>query len=153
MSDDRKSIASGPPHNTAGNAQVSRRGFLNIACGGTAVMGLVSLAMPREAKAQYWDNSAYVWKSRARYQNYSNGPARCAGCLHFRPPAACAIVEPSINPNGWCRFFSPIPVVYAPPGYPEPYYPAPTYPRPYYPPAVYPPDGYQPYWRRPPGYY
>jgi hypothetical protein len=143
MSGDRKPLASDPSN----NAQVSRRGFLNIACGGTAVMGLVSLAMPRAARAQYWDYGANVWKSRARYQNYPIGPARCAGCLHFRPPAACEVVEPLINPNGWCRYFSPIPLIYAPPDYPERYDHVPAYPRPYYPPASYPP-----YWRRPPGY-
>jgi hypothetical protein len=145
MSDDCKPVSDKP----ADGPDVSRRDFLNRACGGAAVIcgGIASIALPSEARAQNWERSANVWKSRAGYQNYSRGPARCAGCLHFRPPSECAIVEPSINPNGWCRYFSPVPVVYAP-EYPQPYYsqpyPAPNYPRPYYP---------QPYYGRPPGYY
>ena len=147
MSDDHKPSVSGSSNNKPDSANISRRGFLNMACGGTAVMGLVSLALPSDAQAQNWERSANVWKSRAGYQNYSSGPARCAGCLHFRPPERCTIVEPSISPIGWCRYFSPIPVVYAP-EYPQPYYPpaqypAPNYPRPYYPPP----------YGRPPGYY
>src|SRR5262249_35675958 len=104
-----------------------------------AVVGTVSLTITSDAKAEYW-----VWKSNAYYQYYPNGGARCAGCVNFRPYAACAIVEPPISPEGWCRYFNPIPVVYAPPEYAPPAY-APAYPQPYYPQPYYP----QPYYPRP----
>jgi hypothetical protein len=142
MSGDRKPNHSDPSIN-ADNAGISRRNFLRTACSGAAVVGggIASMTMPSEALAQYWGYGADVWKSKALYQNYPNGPARCAGCLHFRPPASCQIVEPWISPNGWCRFFSPIPVIYAPPEYVQPEYPAPGYRAPGYP------------WRRPYRYY
>src|SRR5438477_628778 len=127
MSDDRKPIASDRSDDTVDNADtanISRRNFLGAACSGAAAVGggIASLAMPGDAKAEDWTWGADVWKSRARYQDYSNGPARCAGCVHFRPPDRCEIVEPWISPNGWCRFFTPIPVIYAPPDYPPPDY-------------------------------
>jgi hypothetical protein len=148
MRDDRNSMASGPTDdtvskNTTGGTDISRRNFLSRACAQVAVqaavVGTVSLTITGDAKAEYW-----VWKSNARYQYYPNGPARCAGCVNFRPYAACAVVEPPISPDGWCRYFNPIPVVYAPPDYPPPAY-APVYPQPYYPQPYYP----QPYYPRP----
>ena len=139
MSDDCKPVASNPADNTiSGNTadctDISRRDFLNRACAHAVAVGAVSLTIASDAKAEYW-----IWKSNARYQYHPNGPARCAGCVNFRPYAACTIVEPPINPDGWCRYFSPIPVVYVPveppaPYYPQPYYPQPNYPSPYYPP-------------------
>jgi hypothetical protein len=150
MSDDRKPNQSDPSVNTA----MSRRNFLSGACSGAAVVGggIASLAMTGDAQAQYWDYyGGNVWKSTARYQYYPNGPARCAGCVNFRPYAACAVVEPPISPDGWCRYFSPIPVVYAPPEYPEPYNP-PAYPQPYYQQPYYPRPYYQRPWVRPYGY-
>src|SRR5262249_48699241 len=130
MRDDCKPVASNPDDNIiSGNADgmdISRRNFLNKAP--AVVVGAISLTIAGDVKAQYW-----VWKSTARYQYFPNGPARCAGCVNFRPYASCTIVEPPINPDGWCRYFSPIPVVYVPVEPPAPYYPQP-YPSPYYPP-------------------
>jgi len=135
MSDDCKPVAANSADNTisgskADGADISRRNFLNRIP--AVVVGGVFVTIAGDAKAQYW-----VWKSNARYQYFPNGPARCAGCVNFRPYASCTIVEPPINPDGWCRYFSPIPVVYVPvepaAPYPQPYYPQP-YPSPYPPP-------------------
>src|SRR5262249_53675336 len=119
------------PDNTKGKTDISRRDFLGRACAQVAVqaavVGSVSLTIASDAKAEYW-----VWKSNARYQYFPNGPARCAGCVNFRPYAACTIVEPPISPDGWCRYFNPIPVVYAPEYPPPPAYYPPAYPQPYY---------------------
>jgi hypothetical protein len=63
-------------------------------------------------QAQYGGSGGpNVWKSTAYYRDYPNGPQFCGRCVHFRPPAACQIVEPPISPSGWCRFFYPQPVV------------------------------------------
>jgi len=134
MRDDCKSVALNPADNThsgktVDGPNVSRRDFLHRACAQAVVVGAVSVTIGNDAKAEYW-----VWKSTARYQYYPNGPARCAGCANFRPYAACTIVEPPINPDGWCRYFSPIPVVYVPVEPPPPYYPQPYNPSPYPPP-------------------
>src|SRR5436190_371428 len=92
---DREPAASDTPDDTSDRTDISRRDFLNRACARAAIMGVASLAIAPDAMAEYW-----VWKSSARYQYYPNGPARCAGCVNFRPYAACAIVEPPISPDG-----------------------------------------------------
>ena len=115
MNENSKSI---PPVANQGveGADVSRRRFFGKALRGVALCsgGMVSVAtfsMP--ARAQYYsEGESYVWKSTARYRDFPNGPQHCAGCVHFREPAGCQIVEPLINPNGWCRYFYPLPFVY-----------------------------------------
>jgi len=41
--------------------------------------------------------------------NYSAGlpSAHCSICRHFEPPHACEIVRGEIDPDLWCRYFSP----------------------------------------------
>jgi hypothetical protein len=69
-----------------------------------------AMTMPGSVQTQY-GGGPYVWKSIATYRDSPNGPQFCARCVHFRPPAACQIVEPPISPSGWCRYFYPQPVV------------------------------------------
>jgi hypothetical protein len=78
-----------------------------VALGAGAVS---AMTMSGSVQAQY-GGGPYVWKSIAAYRDSPNGLQFCARCVHFRPPAACQIVEPPISPSGWCRYFYPQPVV------------------------------------------
>lgn len=39
------------------------------------------------------------------YQNHPAGDKRCDRCVQFQPPNACKIVDGTINPDGYCKFF------------------------------------------------
>ena len=93
--------------------EVSRRDFFQHTVRGAVAVGagaVSAITMSGPVQAQY-GGGLYVWKSIATYRDAPNGPQFCARCVHFRPPAACQIVEPPISPSGWCRYFYPQPVV------------------------------------------
>jgi hypothetical protein len=41
------------------------------------------------------------------YQTHPAGDKRCDRCVQFQPPNACKIVDGTINPEGYCKFFIP----------------------------------------------
>jgi hypothetical protein len=41
-------------------------------------------------------------KDAMKYQDKPNGDKQCSNCLHFQPPAGCAIVEGTVAPQGYC---------------------------------------------------
>lgn len=53
--------------------------------------------------------SAMVSPKAVNYQNMPKGAARCDGCVQWKPPAACKIVEGVISPAGWCTIYAPKP--------------------------------------------
>jgi hypothetical protein len=77
---------------------ISRRQLLQAtatAVGGAAI--LVAAAVPAEAKMQ---------QSAAGYQDKPKGDQSCANCALFKAPASCTLVDGTISPTGWCRFYS-----------------------------------------------
>ena len=76
---------------------VSRRQMLQSACiaaGGAVLAGTVT---PAEAK---------MMQKGAGYQDTPNTGASCADCALFKAPNACTLVDGTISPNGWCRFYA-----------------------------------------------
>lgn len=76
----------------------SRRSLLRGA--GAAVGGVAILAgatMPAQAK---------MTQTAAGYQTSPKGGASCASCALFQAPSSCNLVDGTISPNGWCRFYS-----------------------------------------------
>jgi hypothetical protein len=41
------------------------------------------------------------------YQTTPKDGKQCNQCLHWQPPAGCAIVAGVIAPTGWCGVFAP----------------------------------------------
>jgi hypothetical protein len=112
MPNDSKSQISKTDRSDTEEPDVSRRDFFQQAVRGAAAVGAGAFAMTMSGSVQaQYGGRPDVWKSTAYYRDYPNGPQFCGPCVHFRPPAACQIVEPPISPNGWCRFFYPQPVV------------------------------------------
>jgi hypothetical protein len=77
---------------------VSRRKLLQgaaIAVGGAAV--LVAAVGPAEAK---------MAQQAAGYQDSPKNGAQCSTCSLFKAPNACNLVDGTISPNGWCKFYS-----------------------------------------------
>ena len=73
----------------------SRRIWLRaaVAVTGTTLASLVGQRARAQQKAS---------KQAMKYQDKPNGDKQCSNCLHFQPPAACAVVDGTISPNGYC---------------------------------------------------
>jgi hypothetical protein len=75
-----------------------RRRLLQTAAatiGGT--VALVWMALPAEAK---------MTLKAAAYQSIPKGNENCANCAVFKPPSSCTLVDGTITPTGWCRFYA-----------------------------------------------
>lgn len=49
--------------------------------------------------------SSKVDKQDADYTDIGRGGEKCKNCTHFIRPNRCQIVEGTISPFGWCRYF------------------------------------------------
>ena len=81
------------------SAKLSRRDIFlrgaTIAAGGAAV--LAASALPAQAKMP---------QQAAAYQNTPKGDQSCANCSLFKAPSSCTLVDGTISPTAWCRFYS-----------------------------------------------
>src|SRR5258708_38795335 len=82
------------------DVMLSRRGFFEKATLGVAGAS-AALCAPGVVQAQ-----PELSKDIAGYQGQPKGSQRCELCKKFKPPGACTLVTGSVNPQGWCRFFS-----------------------------------------------
>ena len=81
--------------------EVSRRNLLRsatIMAGGAAALAATIVATPAEADK--------MSQKGALYQEAPKNGQQCDGCALFKAPASCTIVDGTISPTGWCRFFS-----------------------------------------------
>lgn len=77
---------------------VSRRDLLRgaaITAGGAAIVAASTI--PAQAK---------MTQKAAGYQEKPQGDASCANCALFKAPSSCTLVDGTISPTGWCRFYS-----------------------------------------------
>ena len=83
------------------STDVSRRGLLRnvtIAVGGAALAAATLTAQSAEA--------GNMSQKAAGYQATPKDGLRCDGCSLFQAPSSCKLVEGTISPSGWCRFFA-----------------------------------------------
>jgi hypothetical protein len=95
MMHDNNNVNSGT---AAAQPGVSRRKLLQgaaITVGGAAM--LVAAVSPAEAK---------MAQQAAGYQDSPKNGAQCSTCALFKAPASCTLVDGTISPNGWCKFYS-----------------------------------------------
>jgi len=76
---------------------ISRRIVL-LRSAGCAAGAAASLLPLRQAKAK-------MKQSAAEYQDTPKGDQQCSNCSLFQEPDACTIVDGSISPAGWCKFW------------------------------------------------
>ncbi len=89
MSDDRKMV------------EVSRRSLLQkatVMVGGAAVAATAMTATSARA-----DKMA---QTAAAYQPKPKDGQQCDGCGLFQAPASCQLVDGTISPTGWCKFWA-----------------------------------------------
>lgn len=75
---------------------VSRRSLLK------AAVGVVSLASLGTASAQ-----TKMAPNLVMYQGTPKDGHQCDGCVQWKAPDACLIVEGKISPKGWCAAWAP----------------------------------------------
>jgi hypothetical protein len=75
--------------------RMSRRALLR----GAAVLAGTSLTATMGGSAFAQQKAS---KEAMKYQDKPNGDKQCSNCLHFQPPAGCAIVEGTVAPQGYC---------------------------------------------------
>lgn len=94
-----KDIVSSPKTgDVEAHPDLSRRDLLRgavITVGSAAIV--IATAVPAEAK---------MTQAAAGYQVTPKGDQSCANCNLFKAPSTCTIVDGTISPNGWCRFYS-----------------------------------------------
>jgi hypothetical protein len=49
---------------------------------------------------------AKMAQKAAGYQAKPNGAQSCASCALFKAPSSCTLVDGTISPDGWCRFYA-----------------------------------------------
>ena len=79
-------------------AGVSRRQMLR----GTAIVAGSAAALALAVRPA----AAKMTEQGAGYQDTPKGAASCANCTLFQKPGACILVDGTISPNGWCRFYN-----------------------------------------------
>jgi len=80
-----------------GSSAISRRIVL-LRSAGCAAGAAASLLPMRRAKAK-------MKQSSVEYQDTPKGDQQCSNCSLFQEPDACTIVDGSISPAGWCKFW------------------------------------------------
>ena len=77
---------------------LSRRGlFRNGAMLAAGMIGVLSTGRPALAK---------MTQKAAGYQDTPKADQKCSGCALFKTPDSCTLIDGSISPDGWCRFYS-----------------------------------------------
>jgi hypothetical protein len=84
------------PSQTQSNA-LSRRIVL-LRSAGCAAGAAASLFPLRQAAAK-------MKQPAAAYQDTPKGDQQCSNCSLFQEPDSCTIVDGSISPAGWCKFW------------------------------------------------
>ena len=77
---------------------VSRRLILR---GASIAVGSAALVLGAGVPAQ-----AKMTQTAAAYQDKPKDNQSCASCALFKAPSSCTLVDGTISPNGWCRFYS-----------------------------------------------
>lgn len=83
------------------SSDISRRRLLRsvtVVAGGAALAAASLIS--QNAKAGNMSQKA------ASYQATPKDGLRCDGCSLFQAPSSCKLVEGTISPSGWCRFFA-----------------------------------------------
>ncbi|RWB02237.1 MAG: twin-arginine translocation signal domain-containing protein [Mesorhizobium sp.] len=107
MKEDRSAPNCGSAQGEPSQA-LSRRNFLRVSITGAAIAGAGGLASCMTGQPTT-RGAGTTPKPVALYQDSPNKGRRCGGCKHFLKPNACEIVAGEISPDGWCRFYEPLP--------------------------------------------
>jgi hypothetical protein len=83
---------------TGENGTISRRLLFRSAAatlGGLAA--ILGMGLPAQAK---------MTQQASGYQASPKGDQSCATCALFTAPSSCTLIDGTISPSGWCRFYA-----------------------------------------------
>lgn len=84
--------------NIAITSGISRRGMFRAGAAAVgSLLALVSLGSAAIAK---------MAQKAAGYQEKAKDNQQCSNCALFKLPDSCTLVDGTISPDGWCRFYS-----------------------------------------------
>jgi hypothetical protein len=81
----------------------SRRGMLRAA---TILAGGATLVAASMSAAVAQGGSGKMSQQAAAYQTSPKNGQRCTDCSFYVAPGACKLVDGTISPAGWCKFFA-----------------------------------------------
>jgi hypothetical protein len=84
------------------SAPLSRRALLRGTAGAAGAATILGATANPAASAPKMSQKVVA------YQDHPDGDKRCDKCGHFQPPNACKVVEGTVSPEGFCRFFVPV---------------------------------------------
>jgi len=79
-------------------SQMSRRTVILRSVGGAATAAAMVFVKPRPAAAK-------MAPAGAAYQDTPKGDQQCSNCSLFQAPSACQLVDGTISPSGWCKYW------------------------------------------------
>jgi hypothetical protein len=85
------------------STKISRRNLLRsatIIASGATVLATTITATHAEA------DSGKMTQAAAAYQTSPKSGQRCDGCAFFKAPSSCQLVDGTISPAGWCKFYA-----------------------------------------------
>lgn len=97
MSGEEKQASSLPECNN--DSKLSRRTLLRnatLTAGGAALLAAAVTTQPAEAK---------MAQTAAGYQATPKDGKSCSSCSLFQAPSSCRLVDGTVAPNGYCRFY------------------------------------------------
>ena len=80
------------------NGTISRRLLFRSAA---ATLGGLAAILGMELPAQ-----AKMSQQASGYQATPKGDQNCATCALFTAPSSCTLIDGTISPSGWCRFYA-----------------------------------------------
>ncbi len=83
-------------------AALSRRTLL------LRTMGSIGAASVIEARLKRALAAIKISKAAVAYQDHPDGDKRCDRCLQFQAPDSCKMVDGPVDPQGFCRIFTPV---------------------------------------------
>lgn len=86
-------------------ADVSRRSFLLKSLHGAAMIASGALAAAAGLAPGLAEARQKVSKAEAHYRFYPNRGRQCSGCVNYRFPFGCRVVQGPVSFHGWCRFY------------------------------------------------
>jgi hypothetical protein len=82
---------------------ISRRSVLR---GATVMAGGAATAIVAGSLAPASAQSGKMTQQAAAYQNGPKNGQKCLDCSFYIEPQACKLVEGTISPVGWCKFYA-----------------------------------------------
>ena len=81
---------------------MSRRQILRGAAVAAGSVGVVAATLGATTNQAH---AAKISQAAAAYQTAAKGDQSCINCALFQAPSSCSVVDGTISPSAWCKFY------------------------------------------------